>query len=93
MNLDLAKVGMIAPRLFAIAICGVASVVIGSAQADERDRHTTVANASICPTCFTAEAKTVPDAAPPREDSLGATLCRSAMSSSPPLAPLCGRYR
>lgn len=93
MNLDLPKCGTIAARFFSIAICGVASLVIGAAQADELDRHTTVANASICPTCFRAEAKTAAVGAPPREDTLGPTLCRSAMSSSPPLAPLCGRYR
>ena len=93
MILGLPKPGILASRFFAVTICGVVSVVISAAQADELDRHTTAANPSICPTCFRAEAKATPAAARAGEDSLGPTLCRSAMSSSPPLAPLCGRYR
>ena len=94
MILELRKCGTLVSRLSAMAICGVVSLVISGAQADELGRYTTVANSSICPTCFRAEAKaTAAAAAPSGEDRLGPTLCRSAMSSSPPLAPLCGRYR
>jgi hypothetical protein len=93
MILELPNGRKLVPRLLAVAICGVASVALSAAQADEAGHHTTVANSARCPTCFRAEAKVTPVAAPAREDPLGTTLCGSAMSSSPPLAPLCGRYR
>lgn len=80
-------------RLLAVAIFGMASAILGAAQADEAGYHAPVADSARCATCFRAEAKITPVVAPAREDPLGATLCRSAMSSSPTLSPLCGRYR
>ena len=79
-------------RLVAIAICGALSTGIGTADAAKLKDQAAVQNRSSCPTCFNDEAETTPPAAE-RKDPLDLTLCRSAMSSSPPLTPICGRYR
>ena len=76
-------------RLITIAMCSALTIGLGTARAAESGHHAT---RSFCPTCYSAEARAVPLAVP-REDPLDSTLCRSAMSSSPPLVPLCGRYR
>jgi hypothetical protein len=76
--------------VIAIAVsAGVMSV--GTVRAAESSSRL-LAKSVPCAPCFRAEAEPVVQSTT-QDDPLGATLCRSAMSASPPLTPSCGRYR
>ncbi len=67
---------------------GACASGLGSVQAAE-SAHPVVAKSAPCLSCFRAEIRTVAEGTL-KDDTLDATLCRSAMSSSPPLTPVCG---
>jgi hypothetical protein len=78
-------------RLVIVIAIIAGAMGVGTVRAAESSSRP-LAKSVPCTPCFRAEAEPVVQSAT-RDDPLGATLCRSAMSASPPLAPSCGRYR